>query len=174
MRSPSSFPKASFLRTGLITAALVAGMHARVAGATEPPPLGAEWVAVDPALLEDMRGGFQTASGISLSFGIERVVYVNGELLAATQVHIPDITHMTSAQAEELARFNQGQVIQVGEGNTVEPSSTFNGLLIQNTRNDQDIRALTTVNVGVDTLSAFQDLNLQQALQNATVAAASP
>ncbi|UNK49956.1 hypothetical protein MNR01_02640 [Lysobacter sp. S4-A87] len=152
--------------------AVIAGMAATAANAAEQRPLGAEWVPVDPALLEDMRGGFQTASGMSLSFGIERAVFVNGELLSSTQVHIPDITHMTTDQAQELARFNQGQVIQVGEGNTVEPSTTFNGLLIQNTRNDQDIRALTTVNVGVDTLSAFQDLNLQQALQNATVAAA--
>ncbi|QSX75798.1 hypothetical protein HIV01_004555 [Lysobacter arenosi] len=170
MRSPSLR-----LRVSLAAAAFVAAAAATLtAGAAEADSLGEEWVAIDPALLEDMRGGFQTANGMSLSFGIERVVYVNGELLASTRVNIPDIGRMTQAQAQELADFNQGQVIQVGEGNTFEPSANFNGLLVQNTRNDQDIRALTTVNVGVDTLSAFQDLNTQQALQNAMVAATSP
>ncbi|HEY5851889.1 MAG TPA: hypothetical protein VIT62_14130 [Lysobacter sp.] len=169
MRSPSSI-----FRTCLIAVAFGAAASATTAAAAEQGPLGVEWVAIDPALLEDMRGGFQTAGGVSLSFGIERAVFVNGELLASTRVNIPDIARMTQAQAQELADFNQGQVIQVGEGNTFEPSSEFSGLLIQNTRNDQDIRALTTVNVGVDTLSAFQDLHTQQAIQNAMAAAISP
>jgi hypothetical protein len=170
MRSPSLH-----LRVSLAAAAFVAAAASTLtASAAEAGSLGEEWVAIDPALLEDMRGGFQTASGMSLSFGIERAVYVNGELLASQRVNIPDIGRMTQAQAQELADFNQGQVIQVGEGNTFEPTSGFNGLLVQNTRNDQDIRALTTVNVGVDTLSAFQDLNTQQAIQNAMAAATSP
>ena len=174
MRSPSMH-----FRTCLVAFATVASMAANTAAAAGPAlpgndRLGVEWVAVDPALLEDMRGGFQTANGMSLSFGIERAVFVNGEMIASTRVQIPDVGRMTSDQAQELARFNQGQVIQVGGGNTFEPSTTFNGLLIQNTLNDQDIRALTTVNVGVDTLSAFQDLNMNQALQNAMVAATSP
>ena len=143
-----------------------------------PPPdatsLGPEWIAIDPALLDEMRGGFMTGDGTALSFGIERAVFVNGELMATTRVQIPDVGRMSAAQAQEQDRFNRGMVVQVGGGNTFEQSSIPNGVLIQNTLDGQDIRALTTVNVGVDTLGAFQDLNTQQALQNAMVTATAP
>jgi len=136
--------------------------------------LGPEWVAIDPTLLDDMRGGFMTAGGTSLSFGIERAVFVNGELLATTRVQIPDIARMTADQARELERFNQGMVVQVGNGNTFGRSGAAGGVVIQNTLDGQDIRALTTVNVGVDTLQAFQDLNTQSTLHNAMVTATAP
>jgi hypothetical protein len=169
MNSPSYKPAATRFA---VLAAL-----AWCAPAFAAPPdraLGSEWVAIDPALLDEMRGGFMTAGGTSLSFGIERAVFVNGELLATTRVQIPDIARMTADQARELERFNQGVVVQVGNGNTFEPSGAPGGLVIQNTLDGQDIRALTTVNVGVDTLQAFQDLNTQSALRSATVTATAP
>src|SRR3546814_14012033 len=43
---------------------------------------GTDWVPVDPALLDDLRGGFQLPSGLLVSFGIERVAWVNGELVS--------------------------------------------------------------------------------------------
>ena len=132
------------------------------------------WVAVDPARLDELRGGFMTSDGMALSFGIERAVFVNGELLATTRVQIPDVTRMSSEQAQALADFNKGMVVQVGPGNTFERGGNPNGILIQNTLNGQDIRALTTVNVGVDTLGAVQDLNTQSSLHNAMVTATSP
>ena len=145
----------------LLLTTLVLGVVSGIAFATPPQraPLLADWVAIDPALLDEMRGGFSTADGTLLSFGIERAVYVNGELMATTRVQIPDIARMTAEQANDLARFNEGVVVQVGSANTFEPVGGLNGLVIQNTLDGQDIRALTTVNVGVDTLAAFQDLN---------------
>ena len=136
--------------------------------------LGSEWVAIDPARLDDMRGGFMTAGGTALSFGIGRAVFVNGELLATTRVQIPDIARMNADQARELQRFNEGVVVQVGNGNTFAPAGAPGGVVIQNTLDGQDIRALTTVNVGVDTLQAFQDLNTQSTLHNAMVTATAP
>lgn len=141
----------------LLLTTLVLGVASGIACAA--PPQLAGWVAVDPALLDEMRGGFSTADGTLLSFGIERAVYVNGELMATTRVQIPDLARMTAEQANDLARFNEGVVVQVGDANTFEPVGGLNGLVIQNSLDGQDIRALTTVNVGVDTLSAFQDLN---------------
>ena len=44
--------------------------------------LGSDWVAMTPQKLDRMRGGFVLPSGLLLSFGIERAVYVNGELVA--------------------------------------------------------------------------------------------
>ena len=169
MDSPS-FKHASF-KLALIAA------FAWCAPALAAPPstvLGEDWVAIDPALLEDMRGGFITDGGTALSFGIERAVFVNGEVVATTRVQIPDVGRMTTDQARELQRFNEGVVVQVGGGNTFEPSGAPGGIVIQNTRDGQDIRALTTVNVGVDTLQAFQDLNTQSTLHNAMVTATAP
>lgn len=162
------------MRSPGLTIFLAAQLAAVPLFASATEPLGSQWVAVDPALLEEMRGGFTTSDGLSLSFGIERAVFVNGELLATTRVQIPDVARMTAEQAQELARFNEGVVVQVGPGNTFERNGNLNGVLIQNTLDGQDIRALTTVNVGVDTLGAFQDLNTQQTLSNAMVTAATP
>ncbi|MGH8085600.1 MAG: hypothetical protein ACREPV_10040 [Lysobacter sp.] len=134
--------------------------------------LGPEWVAVAPERLERMRGGFELPSGLALSFGIERVVHVNGHLVASASVHIPDVARMTAAQAQELAEMNRGVLVQVGEGNTFTPSTAINGVAIQNTLGGQEVRALTTLNVGVGTLGMFQQLNASTALQDALNTAA--
>lgn len=136
--------------------------------------LDAQWAPLATTRLARMRGGFDLPSGLNLSFGIERVVYVNGALVATTSLNIPDIARMTTDQAETLATIGQPMVVQVGAGNTFDPASMINagaaGLVIQNTLDGQDIRALTTINVSVDTLGMFQDLNSQAALQNALLA----
>src|SRR3546814_535893 len=66
---------------------------------------GTDWVPVDPALLDDLRGGFQLPSGLLVSFGIERVAWVNGELVSYLRVDIPDVASMTPAEAEALSRL---------------------------------------------------------------------
>lgn len=70
--------------------------------------LGAEWTPIDPARLDDMRGGFQLPSGATLSFGIERVVYVNGELAASTAVRVADLSRLSAEEARALGEFNNG------------------------------------------------------------------
>src|SRR3546814_8512048 len=66
---------------------------------------GTDWVPVDPALLDDLRGGFQLPSGLLVSFGIARVAWVNGELVSYLRVDIPDVARMTPAEAEALSRL---------------------------------------------------------------------
>ncbi len=134
--------------------------------------LGPEWVALAPERLDRVRGGFDLPSGLALSFGIERVVYVNGDLVATASVHIPDIARMTATQAQQLAEVRQGMLVQVGGGNTFNPSGAINGVVIQNSLDGQDIRALTTLNVGVGSLGMFQQLNANAALQDALNTAA--
>ena len=120
--------------------------------------------------LETARGGFELPSGLQASFGFERVVYVNGELVASARVSIPDIAAMTPEQARALADAQRGQVVRIGAGNLVESASN-GGLAIQNTLDGQDIRATTTLDIGVNTLGLFQDLNAQAAMQDALIAA---
>ncbi|MDR6840755.1 hypothetical protein [Pseudoxanthomonas sacheonensis] len=137
--------------------------------AESPTLLGDEWVPVDPARLADMRGGLLMPSGLSLSFGIERLVYVNGQLVASATLQIPDLGRMTADQASALAAINEGRVVQIGEGNRIGPGAGGNALVIQNTLDGQDISALTTLNVGVDTLGMLQELNSYDALHNALI-----
>lgn len=121
--------------------------------------------------LEGLRGGFELPSGLQASFGFERVVYVNGELMATTSINIPDISAITPDQAQALAAARQTTLVQVGEGNTFNASSMDGGLVIQNTLDNQDIRVLTTLDVGTDMLGHFKDLNAQAALQDALITA---
>ena len=129
------------------------------------------WAPIDPARLLDMRGGMELPSGLMVSFGIERVVYVNGELVASAVFHVPDISRITPEQAQALADINQGMVVQVGEGNRFDADGLAGGLVIQNTLDGQDIRSTTTLNVGVDTLDTLQQLNTFDALQGALIRA---
>lgn len=139
-------------------------------GADSPQPLGQEWIPVDPARLAEMRGGLMMPSGMVLSFGIERLVYVNGELVASATLQIPDLGRMTADQASALAAINEGRVVQIGEGNRIDPGAGGNALVIQNTLDGQAISALTTLNVGVGTLGMLQEINTYDALHNALIA----
>lgn len=161
---------ASRLRLGFIVTFLLAWPYL-AQGQEGEAELGPEWVAVEPAQLERLRGGFDLPSGLALSFGIERIVQINGVLVATTRFNIADITRMTASEARTLGEVNHGLVVQLGAGNTLAPSSAVNGLVIQNSLDHQDIRTLTTLNVGVNTLGLFQDLNSQMALQNALTTA---
>jgi len=154
-------------RAAMLFAVLLAPLGAR----GQSGELGAEWRAVDPARLAQMRGGFQMPSGMMLSFGIERVVYLNGEVTARIAVQVPDVARITPEQAQALADFNRGLVVQIGEGNRFDPAQIAGGIVIQNTLDDQDIRTLTRVEVGTDTLGAYQNLNANGALTDALIRA---
>jgi hypothetical protein len=124
--------------------------------------------------LDTVRGGFDLGDGIEASLGIERAVYVDGNLVTYASVSIPDIAHITTQQAMALASALSTVNVQNGPGNTFDPSSMGNATattVIQNTLNNQTIRNLTTLNVGVNTLNAFREEGMQQALQAAQIQA---
>ncbi len=62
----------------------------------------AGWKPVAHEKLDDMRGGFEVP-GLQVSFGIERAVYINGNLVVATSINIPDVSRITADQAARLA-----------------------------------------------------------------------
>ena len=128
-------------------------------------------VAIDPVRLDALRGGFDVGNGMTLSFGVERAVMVNGELVATMRVNVPDVARMTEQQAQQLAKFNEGVLVQVGPGNTVSPGSNIGGVVIQNSLDNQALSTVTRIDVGVDTLATFQNLNAQAAMQSAIAAA---
>jgi hypothetical protein len=142
-----------------------------MASAQEPPPatqVGA-WAAVSDSHLDAIRGGFDLGGGLLASFGIDRVVYINGNLVSSLSVHIPDLARITPDQANALAAATGAvNVTQNGPGNTFNPvilSHATAATVIQNTLDNQHIQSLTTINTSVNSLNTFRNLNLQESLQ---------
>lgn len=147
-----------------------ASSAARVRESTTPGP---EWIPVPAAQLARMRGGFVTASGLSLSFAVQRSVHVDGVLVSYVNVDVPDVARMTPAQAEELARLSRAQVLQLGAGNTVQPgvgAGPATGLVVQNALEGRHIQVQTTVETAVNTLGLLQAINASDALNSALTA----
>lgn len=158
----------------LIAGALASNMamgESQDQGGKDDIVLGGEWTPIDPARLEEMRGGFQLPSGVMLSFGIERAVFVNGELTASIAVHVSDLSRITAEEAQALSDFNQGLVVQIGDGNRFDPSRVPGAVIIQNTLDDQKITTITRMEVGSNVLGTFQDLNSSGALHDALIGA---
>lgn len=129
----------------------------------------AGWSPVGEDTLDQTRGGFDVGNGLVASFGIDRAVYVNGNLVTTTSFNVPDIAHMTTAQATAMqTALGTVLVTQVGPNNSFNPAALGSGsgaTVIQNTLNNQNIQSTTTINTSVNSLSAFREGSLQEALQ---------
>ena len=122
---------------------------------------------VPDGALDEVRGGFETPAPLRAALTLDRVAYVNGELVASSSVTIPDIASMTAEQATALAEAAGTLLIQNGPNNAFNvadlgPAST----VIQNTLNDQHLLTLTTISVEVNTLGAFRELAFQDGLRD--------
>lgn len=152
------------------TAAPTAALDTAVAGIPTSRDMPG-WTPVGEDTLDDTRGGFDLGNGLVASFGIDRAVYVNGNLVSSTSFNVPDIAHMTTAQAQAMqAALNTVQVTQVGPNNTFDPAAlagTKGGTVIQNTLNNQNIQNITTINATTNSLNAFRQGSLQESLQQA-------
>lgn len=87
-------------------------------------PVDGFGMPVSTERLAEVRGGFDLGNGLQVSFGIQRAVYVDGNLVTYINVSIPDIAHITQQQAMSLATALGTLNVQVGQGNTFDPSSS--------------------------------------------------
>lgn len=139
---------------------------ARVRGA----PWDGEALAMDKARLDTMRGGFTTGEGLKLSFGIERAVYINGNLVTTTSLNVSDLGAATAGRAASATVNGSLALVQSGSGNTFLPgtvSSTAVGTVIQNTLDNQKIQHVTVVNATVNSMQVLRAMNLQHAVRTA-------
>ncbi|WP_426702905.1 hypothetical protein ACPPVV_07890 [Rhodanobacter sp. Col0626] len=144
----------------------VAWAQSSMPGTTIAPVTG--WRAISDSRLDAVRGGFDVGSGLLVSFGIERAVYINGNLASSVSVNIPDVGRMTAEQASALAATTSTVNIRNGPGNTFDPAALNHAAaatVIQNSLDNQDIQSLTTINAAVNNLGTFDSLNLQRSLQ---------
>ncbi|AUT63100.1 hypothetical protein [Paraburkholderia terrae] len=133
-------------------------------------------VAISEEKLDTMRGGFDVANGLKISFGVSRMAVVNGNLVTQTSFNIPDLSNMTTQQAQSLAAANIGSLLQNGGGNIAQQGSVqgLSGAVIQNTLSNQNIQALTTINASVNSLGLFKSMNLGATLNNALMNSVRP
>lgn len=110
------------------------------------------WTPVPEAQLEQARGGYETGQGLLVALGVQRMVEVNGVLVAQQRMDVAD-----------LARL----------GSMPEAQAALAPLLVQNNANGQLIRSLTTIDLTVNALATLKSLNLEgnlrQALSNVIV-----
>ncbi|NYE60584.1 hypothetical protein FHW58_001736 [Duganella sp. 1224] len=107
-----------------------------------------DWTAVEDSQLERARGGFDPGNGLLVSLGVERLVSINGTVVANTHFSFPDMTQLSATEAQ-LA------------------SDALGGVLVQNSLNDQSIRSQTTINTTVANLALLKAVNFESSLRDA-------
>lgn len=128
------------------------------------------WAAVGRNDLQDWRGGFDAGPGLTISFGIERSVSLNGNLVTTTSLNVPDIARMGSGQAGAGSTAATMNLIQNGAGNIFQAaqlSPSAAATVIQNSLNEQKIQSLTVINATANSLSLLKSFNAQTALKDA-------
>lgn len=176
---PSVASTASTASTGddVAPAVTLASPAVSAAVPTEPEskarlsPFGSETVALSEQSLDGVRGGF-VANGLTISFGIERAVYVNGTLVTTTSLNVSELGRITGGRG--TMTFDSGTIalIQNGTGSVVAPgamSSASIGTVVQNTLDGQKIQNVTVVNASVSSLGVLRGLNLQSSLRSAVI-----
>lgn len=140
--------------------------------------LDGSWVPVPASLLERQRGGFTGLRGLQLSFGIERLVTINGKVVAHTHFEVRDIATLSVAQARQTsATLSALDLVQNGGDNMVLGAlgdGMLPGTIIQNTLNDQRIVSQTIINTSVNSVDLLKTLNFQGSLGDAIARAAGP
>jgi hypothetical protein len=138
----------------------------------------ANWVAVDAATLDSLRGGFTTPTGLAVSLGIERLVSINGELVSRTSFQIADLGRIDAEQARQTsAALSEVKLIQNGGDNMMLAgfsSATLAGTVIQNALDDQHIASSTVINASVNSIGLLKTINFQGNVSDAIARAAVP
>lgn len=135
--------------------------------------MGADMTALSVDKLDRVRGGFVTDGGLKISFGIERAVYLNGNLVTTTSLNISDLSRISGGQAQVTGNGKDAlALMQSGTGNVFSPSSissTAAGTVIQNTLNNQKINTITRIDAVVNSSGIMRSINLQSSMQSAIV-----
>lgn len=130
-----------------------------------------DWVPVNEDQLEQMRGGFDLPTGLALSLGIERLVSINGNIVARTSFDISNLNHLSEEQLQQTREaLSSVKLIQNGSDNiyhAADTSGAIGGVVIQNTLNDQLIRSQTVISSTVNSASLLKTLNFQGSLSDA-------
>jgi len=128
--------------------------------------------------LDDIRGGFEFAdSSLKVSFGIERAVFINGQLVTSTVLNVKDLQGAVGGGVPPQVVVSGGAtpgsigVVQNGSGNdfAAQVGANLGGTVIQNTLNNQKIQNVTTINATVNSAQMMRAMTVQSAVHNGIV-----
>lgn len=147
--------------------------HQPTTGRSDRSAIGGDLVALSRDKLDEVRGGFVTDTGLKVSFGIERAVYLNGNLVTTTSLNVADLSKIAGGQAQ-VAVSGPGSLalVQSGAGNSFAPSSissTAAGTVIQNTLDNQKINTITRIDAVVNSANIMRSINLQSSMRSAII-----
>ncbi len=138
------------MRLPIILVLMLTVAPVRAAPLQNPFPTAA---VVGRTELDGARGGFTTASGVAVSLGIERIVTVDGQVVARSDMRLGDLGRLVSGQAAAPAADNLTTVVQ-------------------NSLNDRAIGTATIIHASVAAQGLLQTMHFQSTLANAINAAA--
>ncbi|HEU4844602.1 MAG TPA: hypothetical protein VFT05_10085 [Burkholderiaceae bacterium] len=140
-----------------------------------------DWVAVDDSRLDAARGGLDAGNGLILSLGVERLVSINGNVVASSNFSISDVGKLAAGGAGGVGTTGDAvaalTLVQNGAGNVFAPAmagQAIGALVIQNSASDQLIRSQTTISTVVNSLSLLKNLNFEGGLRDALSNAVRP
>lgn len=122
---------------------------------------------VSETVLASMRGGFQSSlHGPLLSFGIERSVFLNGQLISSTVLTIPDVAKILTNAHDTITLVHHGSGNRMSHDVSALPPLTT---VIQNSLDHQAIQSHTVLNATVQALTLARSLDLGNALSLANL-----
>ncbi|MDB5962878.1 MAG: hypothetical protein JWP59_4172 [Massilia sp.] len=129
------------------------------------------WRKIAPQALDQQRGGFDLPSGLTMSLGIERLVSINGQLVAQSSFNVANIASISADEARQARDAIGGaRLVQNGAGNFAGLPSVP-GTYVQNTLNGQTIGTQTVINANVNSASLMTNLNFNGAVRDAGIRA---
>ena len=111
-----------------------------------------------------------------MTLGIERLVSINGDIVARTRFDISDLNHLSETSMRQTSdALSSVKLIQNGGDNIYQPGDAarvVGAVVIQNTLNDQLIRSQTLISSTVNSAGLLKTLNFQSSLSDALTRAA--
>lgn len=130
---------------------------------------GFAWTKVDDNTLDAARGGF-TNNGLTVSLGIDRIVAINGEVVAHTRIDIADLGRIGVDQARQTSEaLSSVKLVQNGSANIYragEMGAALGGIVIQNSLDNQQIRADTVIHSTVNSAGLLNAMHFHGTLQD--------
>jgi hypothetical protein len=133
--------------------------------------------AVDAAALDAVRGGFGYGDNLLVTLGIDRLVQVNGNVVAQSSIEFGDVGKLAGGQAQLAGDRLGTRLIQNGQPAQLVanlPGGALGGTVIQNSLNDQLINNQTTIRATVNNAGVLQTMNFNASLNQAINSAISP
>ena len=128
------------------------------------------WLTTPNSKLESMRGGFRPMQGLWVSFGIERTVRIDGQLVMQSSLNIPNLANIDPAQLQQLSQqISTLGIVQSGSGNSAKGTQVTlaPGVVIQNTQSNRHLQSMTEINAATNGMRLLQGLNFGQAINDA-------